>query len=82
MNTFTFSLIILFFILPIVAFLGLILLRFIFSSHFLFSSLLSHPCHSPLDTHRTPLTVLPRFPSPLGHLAVLVPPYFSLSRHS
>ena len=59
MNMFTFPLIILFFILPIVAFLGLILLCFLFSSHFLFSSLLSHPRRSPLDTRRTPLTVLP-----------------------
>ena len=45
------------------------------------SSLPTRLPRTPSHTHRTPLTVLPRFPSPLGHLAVLVPPLF-LSRHS
>ena len=49
---------------------------------FLFSSLLSHPRHFPLNTCKTPFTTLPRFPSPLEHLAVLVPPLFSHSQHS
>ena len=40
------------------------------------------PLSLPLHTHRTPLAVLPRPPSLLGHPAALVPPLFSLFWHS